>query len=87
MKPEMCSIVAVSPLVSVFREQVKQLKQLVFSAAAIELGEEYEEYEKAEREGNCFRKLKICDRSVARCTQMYILIFAFRGCYCFVSFT
>ena len=47
MKSEMCSIV-VSPLVSVTRDQV-----LGFSAAAIGLGEEYEEDEKAAREGKC----------------------------------
>ena len=43
MKSEMCSIV-VSPLVSVMRDQV-----LGFSAAAIRLGEEYEEDERGER--------------------------------------
>ena len=43
----MCSIV-VSPLVSVTRDQV-----LGFSAAAIGLGEEYEEDEKAASEGKC----------------------------------
>lgn len=53
MKSEMCSIVVVSPLVSVMRDQVEQLKQLGFSAAAIGLGEEYEEDEKAAREGKC----------------------------------
>ena len=47
MKSEMCSIV-VSPLVSVTRGQV-----LGFSAAAIGLGEEYEEDEKAAREEKC----------------------------------
>ena len=47
MKSEMCSIV-VSPLVSVTRDQV-----LGFSAAAIRLGEEYEEDEKAARDGKC----------------------------------
>ena len=47
MKSEMCSIV-VSPLVSVIRDQM-----LGFSAAAIGLGEEYEEDEKAAREGKC----------------------------------
>ena len=47
MKSEMCSI-AVSPLVSVTRDQV-----LGFSAAAIRLGEEYEEDEKAAREEKC----------------------------------
>ena len=47
MKSEMCSIV-VSPLVSVTRDQV-----LGFSTAAIGLGEEYEEDEKAAREQKC----------------------------------
>ena len=47
MKSEMCSIV-VSPLVSVTRGQV-----LGFSAAAIGLGEEYEEDEKTVSEGKC----------------------------------
>ena len=47
MKSEMCSIV-VSPLVSVTWDQV-----LGFSAVAIGLGEEYEEDEKAAREGKC----------------------------------
>ena len=62
MKSEMCSIVVVSPLVSVMRDsplvsvmldQVEQLKQLGVSAAAIGLGEEYGEDEKAAREGKC----------------------------------
>ena len=53
MKSEMCSIVVFSHLVSVMRDQVEQLKQLGFSAAAIGLGEEYEEDEKAAREGKC----------------------------------
>ena len=53
MKSEMCSIVVVSPLVSVMRDQVEgKAIQLGFSAAAIELGE-YEEGEKAVREGKC----------------------------------
>ena len=43
MKSEMCSIV-VSPLVSVLRDQV-----LGFSAAAIGLGEEYEEDKRREK--------------------------------------
>ena len=51
MKSEMFSIVVVSPLVSVMRDQVEQLKQLGFSAATIRLREEYEEDEKAAREG------------------------------------
>ena len=53
MKSEMCSIVVVSPLVSVMRDQVEQLKQLGVSAAAIGLGEEYGEDEKVAREGKC----------------------------------
>lgn len=53
MKLEMCSIVVVSPLVSVMRDQVEQLKKVGFSAAAIGLGEECEEDEKATREGKC----------------------------------
>ena len=53
MKSEMCSIVVVSPLVSVMRDQVEQLKQLGCSTAAIGLSEEYEEDEKAPREGKC----------------------------------
>ena len=53
MKLEMCSIVVVSPLVSVMRDQVEQLKKFGFSAAAIGLGEECEEDEKAAREGKC----------------------------------
>ena len=48
MKSEMCSIV-VSPLVTVMLDQVEQLKQLGFSAAAIGLGEA----DKAAREGKC----------------------------------
>ena len=51
MNSEMCSIVVVSPLVSVMRDQVEQLKQLGFSVATIRLREEYEEDEKAAREG------------------------------------
>ena len=43
----------VSPLVSVMRDQVKQLKQLGFTAAAIMLGEEFEDDEKVAREGKC----------------------------------
>ena len=49
LKSEMCSIVIVSPLVSVMQDQVEQLKQLGFSAAAIGLSEEYEEDKKAAR--------------------------------------
>ena len=49
----MCSIVVVSPLVSVMRDQVELLKQLGFPVAAIGLGKEYEEDEKAVREGKC----------------------------------
>ena len=53
MKSEMCSIVVVSPVVSVMRDQVKQLKLLGFSVAVFGLGEEYEEDEKAASEGKC----------------------------------
>ena len=53
MKSEMCSIVVVSPLVSVMQDQVEQLKQLGVSAAEIGLGEEYGEDEKAAREWKC----------------------------------
>ena len=53
MKSEMCSIVVVSPSVSVMRDQVELLKQLGFPVAAIGLGKEYEEDEKAAREGKC----------------------------------
>ena len=53
MKSEMRSIVAVSSLVSVMQDQVEQLKHLGLSAAAIGLGEEYEEDKKAAREGKC----------------------------------
>ena len=54
MKSEMCSIIVVSPLVSVTWDQVEQLiiRQLGFSAAAIGLSK-YEEDEKAAREGKC----------------------------------
>ena len=63
----MCSTVVVSPLVSVMRDQVELLKQLGFPVAAIGLGKEYEEDEKAVREEKCEivfgnQKLKICDR-------------------------
>ena len=53
MKSEMCSIMDVSPLVSVMRDQVEQLKQLELSAAEIRLGKEYKEDEKAARQGKC----------------------------------
>ena len=43
----------VSPLVSVIRDQVKQLKQLGFSAAEFGCSEEYEEDEKEASEGKC----------------------------------
>ena len=46
---EVSSIVVVSPLVSVMRYQVKQLKQLRLSAAATGLGEEYDEEDKHHR--------------------------------------
>ena len=49
----MCSIVVVSPMVSVMRDQVELLKQLGSPVAAIGLGKEYEEDEKAAREEKC----------------------------------
>ena len=49
----MCSKIVVSPLVSVMRNQVEQLKQLGFSAAAIGLVDEYKKDEKAAREEKC----------------------------------
>ena len=50
LKSEMCTIIVVSPLISVMRNDVEQLKQLGFSAAAIGIGEEFKEDEKRERE-------------------------------------
>ena len=61
MKSEMRSIVVVSRLVSVMRNQVEQLKQLKFPTAAIGLGEEFEEDEKAARERKC--ELVFCPRT------------------------
>ena len=52
VKSEMCSIVVVSPLVSVMQDQVEQLQQLGFSAAAIGLSEEYEEERKRREKGS-----------------------------------
>ena len=56
------SIVVVSALVSVIRNQEEQLKQLGFSAAAIGLGEEYEEDEIAASEGKCHRSVTAASR-------------------------
>ena len=50
---EKSTIIVVSPLVSVMRDQVEQLKQLGFSAAAIGIGEEVEDDEKNAIEGRC----------------------------------
>ena len=90
MKSEMCLIVVVSPLVSVMRDQVGQLKHLGFSVASIGLSKEYEEETKRREKGsvNLFSEIKklwqVCN---SHCMQMYILVFAFRGCYCLGSFT
>ena len=45
------TIIVVSPLISILRDQAKQLNKLEFSAAAIGIGEEGEEDEKKAREG------------------------------------
>ena len=55
---ENSTIIVVSPLIAVMRDQVEQLKKLGFSAAAIwhpgfGIGEEGEEDEKKAREGKC----------------------------------
>ena len=47
----MSTIILVSPLVSVMRDQVEQLKQFGFSAAAMGIGEECEEDEEKVRNG------------------------------------
>ena len=49
----MCLIVVVSLLETFMRDKVEQLKKLGFSGAAISLSEEFEENEKAAREGKC----------------------------------
>ena len=46
-------IIVVSPLVSVMRDQVEQLKQLGYSAAAIGIGEECHEDEERMKNGEC----------------------------------
>ena len=50
---ENSTIIVVSPLISIMRDQVEQLQKLGFSAAAIGIGEEGEEDEKRAREGKC----------------------------------
>ena len=52
VKP-LSTIIVVSPLVSVMRDQVDQLKQLGFSAAAIRIGEESDKDEEKVRNGEC----------------------------------
>ena len=47
------TIIVVSPLVSVMRDQVEQLKRFGFSAAAIGIGTECEEDEEKVRNGEC----------------------------------
>ena len=49
----MPTIIVVSPLVSIMRDQVEQLKQLGFSAAAIGIGEECNKDEDKVRKGEC----------------------------------
>lgn len=49
----MSTIIVASPLISVMRDQVQQLKQLGFSAAAIGIGEECLEDEEKARNGEC----------------------------------
>ena len=49
----MSTIIVVSPLVSVMRDQVEQLKRFGFSAAAIGIGEECEEDKEKIRNGEC----------------------------------
>lgn len=53
LNSEKSTIVIVSPLVSVMRDQEEQLKKLRFSAAEIGIGEEVEEDERKGREGKC----------------------------------
>ena len=52
LKSEMCSIVVVSPLVTVAGPS-GAAKTVGFSAAATGLGEEYQDDEKATRQGKC----------------------------------
>ena len=49
----MSTITVVSPLISVMRDQIQQLKQLGFSAAAIGISEECLEDEEKARNGEC----------------------------------
>ena len=60
MKSEMSLIAVVSPLVSVMRDQVGQLKHLGFSVASIGLSKEYEEETKRREKGsvNLFSEIK-----------------------------
>ena len=52
VKP-LSTIIVVSPLVSVMRDQVEQLKQLGFSVAAIGIGDECDKDEEKVRNGEC----------------------------------
>ena len=52
-KSEMCSIVVVSPLVTVIRDKLEQIKKL----GSIGLGEELEENEKAARKSTDVLKI------------------------------
>ena len=47
------AIIVVSPLISIMRDQAKQLNKLEFSAAAIGIGEEGEEDKQKARKGKC----------------------------------
>ena len=49
----MSTIIVVSPLISVMRDRVQQLKQLGFSTAAIGIGEECLEDKEKARNGEC----------------------------------
>ena len=47
------TIIVVSPLISIMRDQAKQLNKLEFSAAAIGIGEDGEEDEQKARKVKC----------------------------------
>ena len=47
------TIIVVSPLISITRDQAKQLNKLEFSAAAIGIGEDGEEDEQKARKVKC----------------------------------